>query len=149
MSDELPRRRTLDSLRKEAKRWLAALRAPAPANAEARLRLELALPDAPADPTLRDVQHAIAREHGFIGWLALKEAIERAAAASRATKRPPRRCSMRIAPARQKPWSDTIATPGIGVHGRGCVATCSSTSAGGRARRAKISRSPSTMRDTS
>jgi hypothetical protein len=84
MSDELPRRRTLDSLRKEAKRWLAALRAPAPANAEARLRLELALPDAPAHPTLRDVQHALAREHGFTGWMALREAVQRAASAGRA-----------------------------------------------------------------
>jgi hypothetical protein len=84
MSDELPRRRGLDSLRKEAKRWLAALRAPAPADAEARLRLARALPDAPASPTLRDVQHALAREHGFTGWTALREAVERAASAARA-----------------------------------------------------------------
>jgi hypothetical protein len=84
MSDELPHRRGLDSLRKEAKRWLTALRAPAPANAEARLRLERALPDAPANPTLRDVQHALAREQGFTGWEALREAVERAAAAARA-----------------------------------------------------------------
>ena len=47
MSDERPqRRRSLDSLRKEAKRWLAALRAN---DADARARLERALPDAPAD----------------------------------------------------------------------------------------------------
>lgn len=84
MSNELPHRRSLDSLRKEAKRWLAALRAPAPANAEARSRLERALPDAPANPTLRDVQHALAREHGFTGWTALREAVERAASAARA-----------------------------------------------------------------
>jgi hypothetical protein len=79
MSDELSHHRGLDSLRKEAKRWLAALRTPAPANSEARSRLERALPDAPANPTLRDVQHALAREHGFAGWTALREAAERAA----------------------------------------------------------------------
>jgi hypothetical protein len=33
-------------------------------------------PGAPAKPTLRDVQHALAREHGFAGWPQLKEAIE-------------------------------------------------------------------------
>ena len=75
MNDELPSRRSLDSLKKEAKRWLAALRANA---ADARARLERAVPNAPAIPTLRDVQHALAREHGFDGWTALKAAIERA-----------------------------------------------------------------------
>jgi Leucine-rich repeat (LRR) protein len=77
MNDELPARRSLDSLKKEAKRWLAALRANA---ADARARLERAIPDTPAIPTLRDVQHALAREHGFPGWSALKETLERAAA---------------------------------------------------------------------
>ena len=73
MSDELPRRRrTLDSLKKEAKRWLDALFANA---ADARARLERAFPSAPAAPTLRDVQHALAREHGFPGWAALKQAL--------------------------------------------------------------------------
>jgi hypothetical protein len=67
MSDKLPPGRGLDSLRKEAKRWLAALRANA---ADARARLERALPNARAIPTLRDVQHALAREHGFPGWAA-------------------------------------------------------------------------------
>ena len=73
MNDELPSRRSLDSLKKEAKRWLAALRADA---ADARARLDRAFPDAPTVPTLRDVQHALAREHGFAGWTALKDAIE-------------------------------------------------------------------------
>jgi len=81
MSDELPRRRrSLDSLKKEAKRWLDALRANA---ADARTRLERAIPNAPALPTLRDVQHALAREHGFPGWTALKQTIEHALAAGR------------------------------------------------------------------
>ena len=70
MSDELPRRRSLDSLKKEAKRWLAALRAHA---LDARARLERAIPNAPAMPTLRDVQHALALEHGIPGWTTLKD----------------------------------------------------------------------------
>lgn len=73
MSHERPPRRNLESLKKEAKRWLDALRAQEP---EARARLERALPDAPAAPALRDVQHALAREHGFDGWTSLKEAVE-------------------------------------------------------------------------
>jgi hypothetical protein len=81
MSDELPqRRRSLDSLKKEAKRWLDALRANA---ADARARLERALPHVPETPTLRDVQHALAREHGFPGWAALKKALLQAFASSR------------------------------------------------------------------
>ena len=73
MSDELPGRRSLESLKKEAKRWLAALRTNA---ADARARVERALGSAPDHPTLRDVQHALAREHGFPGWTALKDALE-------------------------------------------------------------------------
>ena len=72
-----PPRRNLQSLKKEAKRWLDQLRAGEP---EARARLARALPDAPASPTLRDVQHALAREHGFPGWTALKDAIDTQAA---------------------------------------------------------------------
>jgi Leucine-rich repeat (LRR) protein len=79
MSDKVPQRRSLDSLKKEAKHWLDALHAHA---AEARARFERALPNAPATPTLRDVQHALAREHGFPGWASLKQALERAFAAS-------------------------------------------------------------------
>ena len=72
MSDELPRRHSLDSLRKEAKRWLAALRRGV---SEARARLERALSSVPATPTLRDVQRALARELGFSGWVELKRAL--------------------------------------------------------------------------
>ncbi|MBA3884501.1 MAG: hypothetical protein H0X67_02070 [Acidobacteria bacterium] len=69
-------RRTLDSYKKEAKRWRDALRS---AEAAAWARLRAALPAAPRDPTLRDVQLALAREHGFSGWTALKQAVEQAA----------------------------------------------------------------------
>jgi len=64
---------SLDNLRKEAKRWLRALREQDPA---ARARLEQAYPSAPADPVLRDVQHALAREHGFESWAAFRNAVE-------------------------------------------------------------------------
>ncbi len=67
-------RRNLESLTKEAKRWWKALRS---GDADARARLSRAHPDAPGAPVLRDVQHALAREHGFSGWTALKDAIER------------------------------------------------------------------------
>lgn len=63
---------TLDALKKEAKRWLQALRA---GEAAARARLLAAVPDAPAAPGLREVQHALAREHGMAGWDALRTAL--------------------------------------------------------------------------
>jgi hypothetical protein len=63
---------SLDNLRKETKRWLKALRAH---DVEARARLEAAVPDAPLHPTLRDVQHALAREYGRENWIALKHAL--------------------------------------------------------------------------
>src|SRR5438034_4124095 len=63
---------TLENLKKEAKRWLKALRANDP---EARARLQRADPQAPAEPTLRDVQRALAREHGLPGWMALKDQL--------------------------------------------------------------------------
>jgi ankyrin repeat protein len=79
MSANTPRG-SIESLRKEAKRWLKALRADV---AEARARLARALPHPPTVPTLRDVQHALALEHGFPGWTALRDAIDDRAAAPR------------------------------------------------------------------
>ena len=52
---------SLDNLKKEAKRWLKALRA---GDARARARLLRSLPQAAGESTLRDVQHALALEHG-------------------------------------------------------------------------------------
>lgn len=63
---------SLDSLRKEAKRWLKAIRA---GDAAALGRLNAALDAERARPGLRDVQHALAREYGCSGWIALKEAV--------------------------------------------------------------------------
>lgn len=62
----------LESLKKEAKRWLKALR---DNDAAARERLRRASPDAGDAPTLRGVQHALALEHGVAGWAALKELL--------------------------------------------------------------------------
>ena len=63
---------SLDNLKREAKRWLHALRA---GDRQALARLERATPNAPAEPSLRHVQHALAREHGFPGWAALKSQL--------------------------------------------------------------------------
>jgi ankyrin repeat protein len=62
----------IDTVRKTAKRWLRALQAGDP---DARARLLRVWPDAPADVTLRDVQHALARERGHTSWHALKRAV--------------------------------------------------------------------------
>ena len=72
MSKTLGPRANLDTLKKDAKRWLKALREGDTAAAE---RLRAAWPDAPAEPGLREVQHALAREHGFASWAKLKEEL--------------------------------------------------------------------------
>lgn len=61
-----------ETLRKEAKRWLKALRAQ---DADACKRFDRAYPDGPAAPGLRDVQHALAREYGHDSWIALQQAV--------------------------------------------------------------------------
>jgi ankyrin repeat protein len=61
---------SLESLKKEAKSWLKAIRAN---DAPARARLKKIHPQAPSTPTLRDVQHALALEHGCKNWRSLKE----------------------------------------------------------------------------
>src|SRR5512146_942492 len=71
----------LENMKREAKRWLKALRANVQ---EARTRLKRALPNAPRVPTLRDVQHALARERGFAGWAELKAQLS----GSRVSPRP-------------------------------------------------------------
>jgi len=82
MAHEFPHRRNLDSLKKEAKRWLAAFREN---SGDARARLARALPDASGNPTLRNIQLALAREQGFPGWAALKRALTPDPAASTKT----------------------------------------------------------------
>ena len=75
MSRQFSDRTTLHTLKKEAKRWLKAIAGGA---RDARVRFERAYPDAPRVPTLRDVQHALALEHGLPGWAALKARLARA-----------------------------------------------------------------------
>jgi ankyrin repeat protein len=70
MSRRLTSASSLDSLKKAAKRWLRALRA---GDEAARARLLRVHPGAAAAVTLRDVQFALAREHGVAGWAALRE----------------------------------------------------------------------------
>ncbi len=64
---------SLDVLRGEAKRWLKTINA---GDAEALARFRQAFPDHPGNPKLREVQQALAREHGFPSWAALKQEIE-------------------------------------------------------------------------
>ena len=80
MTRQLTAASTLDNLKKEAKRWLKALRA---SDGAARARFERALPNGPATPTLRDVQRALAHEHGFPGWAKLKQAFEQSLVSDR------------------------------------------------------------------
>lgn len=65
-----PRDPTFDALRRQAKRWLRALR---DGDEEARRRLARALPRHSHPPRLREVQQALARERGFASWAVLKE----------------------------------------------------------------------------
>jgi hypothetical protein len=65
---------TLDSLRREAKRWLKALRE---GDAEALRRFPN--PEGPDTVVLRDVRHALAREYGYPGWKELTLAVRQAA----------------------------------------------------------------------
>src|SRR4051794_20028661 len=73
MSRVLTPRTTLDVLRKDAKRWLKAVRA---GDAAAQARLRRSWPKAPAEPRLRDLQHALALEYGQDSWIALKAALD-------------------------------------------------------------------------
>jgi uncharacterized protein len=69
MIRKLTAKSSLDSLRREAKRWLKAVRAGEPT---ALSRLKLVLPRADASVGLREVQQALAREFGAESWAALK-----------------------------------------------------------------------------
>ncbi|CAN5299796.1 hypothetical protein BH11PSE2_BH11PSE2_02770 [soil metagenome] len=69
----MPKRLThdtrIDTLRKDTKRWLKAIRAAEP---DAFARLAAAWPGAPAATGLRDIQHALALEYGQESWIVLK-----------------------------------------------------------------------------
>jgi len=80
MSRQLTPKSNLNTLKKEAKRWLKALRGN---DLEARTRLQRVYPKAPAEPGLRDLQHALAQEHGLADWGELKDKLSEYALASR------------------------------------------------------------------
>lgn len=73
MPRALSHKSTLELLKREAGRWHAAVHA---SDAESRARLTAAWPAAPETPSLRDVQHALAREYGFVDWKALRAALD-------------------------------------------------------------------------
>ncbi len=64
---------TLETLRREARRWLKSIAA---GDADSAARFRSAFPDHSGAPKLREVQQALAREHGFPSWAALKQEIE-------------------------------------------------------------------------
>ncbi len=64
---------SLENLRKEAKRWLKALRENDP---EAHQRLHRAYPSLAHPPGLRDVQHAMACEYGKANWKDLIKTLQ-------------------------------------------------------------------------
>jgi ankyrin repeat protein len=70
MVRQLSHASNLDTLRKEAKRWLEAARS------GARERLLEHHPSLPKEPTLRDAQLALARSYGYAGWRELLSALE-------------------------------------------------------------------------
>lgn len=74
MQRKLTNLTSLENLKREARRWLKALRENA---AEARERFQQAYPNGPEIPVLRDVQHALAREHGQASWKDLRHALDR------------------------------------------------------------------------
>ena len=76
MQRKLTNTTTLPNLRREAKHWLKALREN---NQKARERFDRAYPKHAGTPVLRDVQHALAREHGLENWKELKLAVQQAA----------------------------------------------------------------------
>jgi len=64
----------LENLKREAKRWLKQLQDDDPqVKGRARERLSRVLPYVPNQPKLREVQRALALEHGFEGWSAIKK----------------------------------------------------------------------------
>ena len=74
MSRKLTSASTLENLKREAKRWLKLLRG---GDSAARARFERAHPSPPLEPGLRDVQLALAREYGLVGWAELKRDVMR------------------------------------------------------------------------
>jgi len=73
MSRSLSSSSSIEVLRREAKRWLKSITG---GDGEALERLRKVCPERTSAPKLREVQQALAREHGFASWAALKQEIE-------------------------------------------------------------------------
>lgn len=73
MSRNITPQTNLEALRKEAKRLRKALAAGEP---EATARFQTIFPNHNGVPSLRETQQALAREHGYASWAALKQEIE-------------------------------------------------------------------------
>lgn len=75
MSDptrELTPRSTLETIRRQAKRWLKEIEA---GDTEATARFRKLIPNHAGKPKLREVQHALARDYGLASWAALKQEL--------------------------------------------------------------------------
>jgi hypothetical protein len=79
MAFKLTSQTNLEALRKEAKRWLKAVRAGDPQALDRLARMH----PVQKTPALRVVQHALALEYGFPGWTTLKRELEERALAAR------------------------------------------------------------------
>ena len=73
MPTPLSSRSSIEVLRQTAKRWLKSI---GEADPEARARFQRVFPTHTGVPKLREVQQALAREHGFESWAALKRELE-------------------------------------------------------------------------
>jgi len=73
MATPLSSRSSIDVLRRTAKGWLKSIEG---ADPEALARFRRIFPSHTGVPTLREVQQALAREHGFESWAALKQEFE-------------------------------------------------------------------------
>ena len=120
MSRQITPRTTLENLKREAKRWLKALRANA---GEARARLERALPNAPASPTL--ARSCSTRSPWSTGCRDGTRSKIGSPGTRRcgATTRWPTRWSTRTARARKAPCGSSGTTSGTGAPGTACGGT--------------------------
>ncbi|KRE16042.1 hypothetical protein ASE66_09725 [Bosea sp. Root483D1] len=83
MSDptrELTPRSTLETIRRQAKRWLKEIEA---GDTEALARFRKLIPNHAGAAKLREVQHALARDYGLANWAALKQELAAREAAAR------------------------------------------------------------------
>jgi len=79
-SRELTPRSNLETIRRQAKRWLKEIEAGEP---EALTRFHKLIPGHAGTAKLREVQHALARDYGLANWAALKRELAAREAAAR------------------------------------------------------------------